>query len=75
MDFIPRLLGSLKEVYPTLTKREAKRNSQGFERLFVSSKHPWYEGLVALYEYPDSTDYIELDPSKGKGELPSSPPR
>jgi len=69
-----RLLGSLKEVYPTLTTREAKRNSQGFERLFVSSKHPWYEGLVALYEYPDSTDYIELDPSKGRGTTGSVKP-
>ena len=62
-----RLLGALGTVYDTLDPRERRRNNPGQDRIFISSKHPWYETFKALYEYPDKTEYIELDPSKGKG--------
>lgn len=62
-----RLLGALDTVYDTLDPREIKRNKPGQDRIFISSKHPWYESFKALYEYPDKTEYVELDPTQGRG--------
>ena len=62
-----RLLSAVKKVEGTLSEREKERNKPGEDRLFISSRHPWFEGFRALYEFPDNTEYVAVDPTKGKG--------
>lgn len=45
-----RLLTSLKEVYPHLTRAEERRNVRGDDRLYIGKNHTGYSFLLGLYE-------------------------
>ncbi|XP_022087576.1 5'-3' exoribonuclease 2-like isoform X2 [Acanthaster planci] len=65
-----RLLDTLKEVYPNLTKDEKKRNSLGPDRLFVHKNNALFSFLKELYD-SDALDKdkinVDVDPSLANG--------
>ncbi|KAJ3343486.1 5'-3' exoribonuclease 2 [Gonapodya sp. JEL0774] len=45
-----RLFAALQDVYPTLTPEEVRRNSRGYDRLFVHCEHELFDEISILYK-------------------------